>query len=146
MLDLPNGNFMPNFSDKTRPWRRPCCSGPSSWLFGHLYDRRENRDVRPMRPRRPRWRRKLSIVGTASADRRVMSNGSMVAAAVERYRTCQVVQPKGTTTSAAYGATQQTAQLGCTPAAAAPASSRRIAAGAGRRAPPEKSGMRDRHA
>ncbi len=58
----------------------------------------------------------------ASANRNIAYNGAHVAGAVERYRTCQVIQPQGTLTSTAYGAAgsgQQTAQLGCTPAPAA---------------------------
>ena len=59
----------------------------------------------------------------ASADRNVVSNGNRVAGAVERYRTCQIIQPKGTTTSSAGFGAAQTAQLGCTPAPAGAASS-----------------------
>ncbi len=53
----------------------------------------------------------------ASADRSHTSNGAVVAGAVERYRTCQVVQPRPTTTQGAYNTGTQGAQPGCTPAA-----------------------------
>ena len=52
----------------------------------------------------------------ASADRSHVSNGAVVAGAVERYRTCQVVQPRPTTTQGAYNTgSSQGAQPGCTP-------------------------------
>jgi len=52
----------------------------------------------------------------ASADRTIRGNGVIIASAVERYRTCQVIPPKATSTSGAYGAAAQAAQPGCTPA------------------------------
>jgi len=52
----------------------------------------------------------------ASADRHIAYNGNIAASAVERYRTCQIIQPRGTTTSGSYMQTAQAAQLGCTPA------------------------------
>jgi len=60
----------------------------------------------------------------ASADRNIAANGVVVQSAVERYRTCQVIQPKGTSSSGTggYGAAPQTVQPGCTPAPAAAAS------------------------
>ena len=53
----------------------------------------------------------------ASANRHIAANGVVVQSAVERYRTCQVIQPKGTTTSgtAGYGNSAQLSQPGCTP-------------------------------
>ena len=58
----------------------------------------------------------------ASSNRNIAYNGARVAGAVERYRTCQVIQPQGTITSSSsgYSAAPQAAQLGCTPAPAAP--------------------------
>jgi len=53
----------------------------------------------------------------ASADRSHASNGAVVAGAVERYRTCQVIQPRPTTTQGSYNTGPQAPQLGCTPAA-----------------------------
>jgi hypothetical protein len=60
----------------------------------------------------------------ASANRNIAANGVVVQSAIERYRTCQVIQPKGTSTSgtAGYGGAAQGAQPGCTPAPAAAAS------------------------
>jgi hypothetical protein len=60
----------------------------------------------------------------ASADRRVAANGVVVQSAVERYRTCQVIQPRGTSSSgnAGYGNAPQATQPGCTPQPAAAAS------------------------
>jgi hypothetical protein len=60
----------------------------------------------------------------ASANRNIAANGVVVQSAIERYRTCQVIQPKGTSTSgtAGYGSAAQGAQPGCTPAPAAAAS------------------------
>ena len=60
----------------------------------------------------------------ASADRNIAANGVVVQSAIERYRTCQVIQPKGTTTSgtAGYAGAAQAVQPGCTPAPAAAAS------------------------
>jgi hypothetical protein len=57
---------------------------------------------------------------SAAYNRSFASNGARVAGAVERYRTCQVVQPVGTITSstAGYGAAAPTAQLGCAPSPA----------------------------
>jgi hypothetical protein len=52
----------------------------------------------------------------ASADRSHASNGAIVAGAVERYRTCQVVQPRPTTTQGTYNTTAPAAQPGCAPA------------------------------
>jgi len=53
----------------------------------------------------------------ASADRTVKANGVVVQSAIERYRTCQVIQPKATVTSgnAGYSNAPQAAQPGCTP-------------------------------
>jgi hypothetical protein len=59
----------------------------------------------------------------ASADRNVLTNGVVMSSAVERYRTCQIIQPKGTSTSAGYGNAPQSTQPGCTPAPAAASSS-----------------------
>jgi hypothetical protein len=52
-------------------------------------------------------------------NRNIAYNGARTAGAVERYRTCQVIQPVGTITSSSsgYGAAPPAAQLGCTPAA-----------------------------
>jgi hypothetical protein len=60
----------------------------------------------------------------ASADRRIAANGVVVQSAVERYRTCQVIQPRGTSSSgnAGYGNAPQATQPGCTPQPAAAAS------------------------
>jgi hypothetical protein len=60
----------------------------------------------------------------ASADRRIAANGVVVQSAVERYRTCQVIQPRPTSSSGTigYGAAQQGTQPGCTPAPAGAAS------------------------
>jgi hypothetical protein len=59
-----------------------------------------------------------------SKDRTVAANGVVVQSAIERYRTCQVIQPKGTLTSGSsgYASAQQTAQPGCTPQPAGAAS------------------------
>jgi hypothetical protein len=59
-----------------------------------------------------------------SADRRIAANGVVVQSAVERYRTCQVIQPRGTSSSgnAGYGNAPQATQPGCTPQPAAAAS------------------------
>jgi hypothetical protein len=68
----------------------------------------------------------------ASANRNIAANGIVVQSAVERYRTCQVIQPKGTSSSgtAGYGtAPQQATQPGCTPAPAAAASAATTNAG-----------------
>lgn len=51
----------------------------------------------------------------ASADRSHLSDGAVVAGAVERYRTCQVVQPRPTTTSGTYNTQATPPQPGCTP-------------------------------
>lgn len=53
----------------------------------------------------------------AAYNRNIAYNGAHVAGAVERYRTCQVIQPQGTITSNTYrtGNAAPTAQLGCTP-------------------------------
>jgi hypothetical protein len=60
----------------------------------------------------------------ASADRNIAGNGVIVQSAVERYRTCQVIQPKATSSSGSvgYGSAPQPAQPGCTPAPAGAAS------------------------
>jgi hypothetical protein len=58
----------------------------------------------------------------ASANRHIAANGVVVQSAVERYRTCQVIQPRGTSSSGTYGNAQQTSQPGCTPQPAAAAS------------------------
>jgi hypothetical protein len=67
----------------------------------------------------------------ASANRNIAANGVVVQSAVERYRTCQVIQPKGTSTSgtAGYGGAAQATQPGCTPAPAAAASATTSTAG-----------------
>ncbi len=59
----------------------------------------------------------------ASADRNIAANGVVVQSAVERYRTCQVIQPKGTSSSGTggYGSAPQATQPGCTPQPAAAA-------------------------
>jgi len=54
-----------------------------------------------------------------SADRSHTSNGAVVAGAVERYRTCQVIQPRPTTTAGTYNNVTAPTQPGCAPAAAA---------------------------
>jgi hypothetical protein len=59
----------------------------------------------------------------ASANRNIAANGAVVQSAVERYRTCQVIQPKGTSSSGSYGSAPQATQPGCTPAPNAAASS-----------------------
>ena len=58
----------------------------------------------------------------ASADRGHTSSGSVVAGAITRYRTCQVVQPRPTTTQGSYNTAAVPAQPGCEPppASAAP--------------------------
>lgn len=66
----------------------------------------------------------------ASANRNIAANGVVVQSAVERYRTCQVIQPKGTSSSGTYGNAVQTVQPGCTPAPAAAASAATTNAGA----------------
>ncbi|HEY4890297.1 MAG TPA: hypothetical protein VII10_01275, partial [Reyranella sp.] len=58
----------------------------------------------------------------ASANRNIAANGVVVQSAVERYRTCQVIQPKGTSSTGSFGSAQQATQPGCTPAPAAAAS------------------------
>jgi hypothetical protein len=60
----------------------------------------------------------------ASEDRNIRANGVVVQSAVERYRTCQVILPKGTSSSGTggYGAAPQMAQPGCTPGPAGAAS------------------------
>jgi len=67
----------------------------------------------------------------ASANRNIAANGVVVQSAVERYRTCQVIQPKGTSTSGTvgYGNAPQAAQPGCTPQPAAAASATATNAG-----------------
>jgi hypothetical protein len=65
----------------------------------------------------------------ASANRNIAANGVVVQSAVERYRTCQVIQPKGTSSSGTYGNAPQATQPGCTPAPAAAASSATTNAG-----------------
>ena len=61
----------------------------------------------------------------ASSNRNIAYNGAHVAGAVERYRTCQVAEPRGTNTSTYGGGNQaQVAQIGCTPAAAGSAPSK----------------------
>jgi hypothetical protein len=57
----------------------------------------------------------------ASADRRIAANGVVVQSAVERYRTCQVIRPVGTSSGGNYGSAQQGTQPGCTPQPAAAA-------------------------
>jgi hypothetical protein len=60
----------------------------------------------------------------ASANRHIAANGVVVQSAVERYRTCQVIQPKATVSSgtAGYGGAPQATQPGCTPQPAGAAS------------------------
>jgi hypothetical protein len=58
----------------------------------------------------------------ASRDRNVVGTGVRVAGAIERYRTCQIIQPKSTTTSGTYGAAPEPTQPGCTPPPASAAS------------------------
>jgi len=60
----------------------------------------------------------------ASANRNIAANGVVVQSAIERYRTCQVIQPKGTSSSGSYGTANSAlaAQPGCTPQPAAAAS------------------------
>jgi len=65
----------------------------------------------------------------ASANRNIPANGVVVQSAVERYRTCQVIQPKGTSSTGSYGNAQQATQPGCTPAPAAAASAATTNAG-----------------
>jgi hypothetical protein len=48
----------------------------------------------------------------ASADRSIESNGARVAGAIERYRTGQIIQPKGMSTSSAGYASQSQSQQG----------------------------------
>ena len=55
-----------------------------------------------------------------SANRSHASNGAVVAGALDRYRTCQVVPPKPSSTSGNYNNAQPMAQLGCTPAPPGP--------------------------
>ena len=59
----------------------------------------------------------------ASADRNIARNGVVVQSAIERYRTCQVIQPRIASSSGIYGnaTAQQGAQPGCTPQPAAAA-------------------------
>jgi len=59
----------------------------------------------------------------ASANRHVDSNGARVAGAIERYRTGQIIQPRGMSTSVGYTAQQQTQQGGGGPSASAASSS-----------------------
>jgi hypothetical protein len=58
----------------------------------------------------------------ASANRNIAANGVVVQSAIERYRTCQVIQPKGTSSSGSYGNAPIATQPGCTPQPAAAAS------------------------
>ena len=60
----------------------------------------------------------------ASADRNIAANGVVVQSAIERYRTCQVILPKATSSSGTvgYGSAPQMVQPGCTPAPAGAAS------------------------
>jgi hypothetical protein len=51
----------------------------------------------------------------ASENRRIAANGVVVQSAVERYRTCQVVRPVGTSSGSNYGSAPQATQPGCTP-------------------------------
>jgi hypothetical protein len=69
----------------------------------------------------------------ASANRNIASNGVVVQSAIERYRTCQVIQPKATSSSGSsgYGSAPQAAQPGCTPAPGAAASAVAATANAG---------------
>ncbi|HEY1544116.1 MAG TPA: hypothetical protein VGG01_17055 [Xanthobacteraceae bacterium] len=59
-----------------------------------------------------------------SANRNIAANGVVVQSAVERYRTCQVIMPKGTSSSGTggYGNAPQMVQPGCTPGPAGAAS------------------------
>jgi hypothetical protein len=65
----------------------------------------------------------------SSANRNIAANGVVVQSAVERYRTCQVIPPKGTSSTAGYGTAPQATQPGCTPAPAAAASAATTNAG-----------------
>jgi hypothetical protein len=65
----------------------------------------------------------------ASANRNIAANGVVVQSAVERYRTCQVIQPKGTSSTGSYGGAPQATQPGCTPAPAAAASAATTSSG-----------------
>ena len=53
----------------------------------------------------------------ASADRSHASSGSVVAGAIERYRNCQVVQPRPSTTAGTYNTVTPASQPGCAPGA-----------------------------
>jgi hypothetical protein len=60
----------------------------------------------------------------ASSNRSVESNGARVAGAIERYRTGQIIQPKGmSTSSAGYAAQSQSQQGGGGPSTSSAASS-----------------------
>jgi len=53
----------------------------------------------------------------ASADRGHTSSGPIVAGAIDRYRNCQVIQPRPSSTAGAYNTVALPAQPGCTPGA-----------------------------
>jgi hypothetical protein len=60
----------------------------------------------------------------ASSNRNIESNGARVAGAIERYRTGQIIQPKGmNTSSAGYGGQAQSQQGGGGPSTTSAASS-----------------------
>jgi len=59
----------------------------------------------------------------ASANRNIDSNGARVAGAIERYRTGQIIQPRGMSTSAGYAAQTQSQQGGGAPSTSSAASS-----------------------
>ena len=62
----------------------------------------------------------------ASANRNIDSNGARVAGAIERYRTGQIIQPKGmSTSSAGYGTQSQSQQGGGGPSVTSAASAAR---------------------
>jgi hypothetical protein len=59
----------------------------------------------------------------ASANRNIESNGARVAGAIERYRTGQIIPPRGMSTSAGYAAQTPSAQGGGAPSTSPAASS-----------------------
>ncbi|HEY2135817.1 MAG TPA: hypothetical protein VGH49_08000 [Xanthobacteraceae bacterium] len=59
----------------------------------------------------------------AAANRAHTSNGARVAGAIERYRTGQIIEPKGTDTNTSYGAAPQTGQGGGAPSTSSASSS-----------------------
>jgi hypothetical protein len=59
----------------------------------------------------------------ASANRNIESNGARVAGAIERYRTGQIIPPRGMSTSGGYAAQAPSAQGGGGPSTSSAASS-----------------------